>query len=227
MILESKPLHKKKKRLARKNKEQGSDGSPQVKKPSLIDQVSLPVCHCSSQKDGRRFHPAYLKGNTFPLSLSIKCVHWAIENIEGTFLELSPPSPWAEWMVRLSDECTGKARKAITCSPDSGSIILLWRSISINQLSSSGCSWKDREEITERLIWSAGQVSRGRIFLHHSWLRCCFWQHLTFVHKYIKIQNTGRSIWHVCCWAALEVKEQVERCGRENRRNMLLPRERI
>uniref|UniRef100_A0A8C3A1T0 Serine/threonine kinase 32A n=1 Tax=Cyclopterus lumpus TaxID=8103 RepID=A0A8C3A1T0_CYCLU len=30
MILESKPLHKKKKRLARKNKDQGSDGSPQV-----------------------------------------------------------------------------------------------------------------------------------------------------------------------------------------------------
>lgn len=32
MILESKPLHKKKKRLARKTKEQGSDGSPQVRK---------------------------------------------------------------------------------------------------------------------------------------------------------------------------------------------------
>ncbi|MEQ2301098.1 Serine/threonine-protein kinase 32A, partial [Ameca splendens] len=30
MILESKPLHKKKKRLARKTREQGSDGSPQV-----------------------------------------------------------------------------------------------------------------------------------------------------------------------------------------------------
>lgn len=30
MILESKPLHKKKKRLARKNRDQGSDGSPQV-----------------------------------------------------------------------------------------------------------------------------------------------------------------------------------------------------
>lgn len=30
MILESKPLHKKKKRLARKTKDQGSDGSPQV-----------------------------------------------------------------------------------------------------------------------------------------------------------------------------------------------------
>ncbi|MEQ2236862.1 hypothetical protein ILYODFUR_016950, partial [Ilyodon furcidens] len=29
MILESKPLHKKKKRLARKTREQGSDGSPQ------------------------------------------------------------------------------------------------------------------------------------------------------------------------------------------------------
>lgn len=33
MILESKPLHKKKKRLARKTREQGSDGSPQVKPP--------------------------------------------------------------------------------------------------------------------------------------------------------------------------------------------------
>uniref|UniRef100_A0A8D2ZX96 Serine/threonine kinase 32A n=1 Tax=Scophthalmus maximus TaxID=52904 RepID=A0A8D2ZX96_SCOMX len=31
MILESKPLHKKKKRLARKTKDQGSDGSPQVR----------------------------------------------------------------------------------------------------------------------------------------------------------------------------------------------------
>lgn len=31
MILESKPLHKKKKRLARKTREQGSNGSPQVK----------------------------------------------------------------------------------------------------------------------------------------------------------------------------------------------------
>ncbi|KAG8008541.1 Serine/threonine-protein kinase 32A, partial [Nibea albiflora] len=31
MILESKPLHKKKKRLARKSKDQGSDGSPQVR----------------------------------------------------------------------------------------------------------------------------------------------------------------------------------------------------
>lgn len=32
MILESKPLHKKKKRLARKTKDQGSDGSPQVRR---------------------------------------------------------------------------------------------------------------------------------------------------------------------------------------------------
>lgn len=31
MILESKPLHKKKKRLARKTRDQGSDGSPQVR----------------------------------------------------------------------------------------------------------------------------------------------------------------------------------------------------
>ena len=34
MILESKPLHKKKKRLAKKTKDQGSDGSPQVTPPA-------------------------------------------------------------------------------------------------------------------------------------------------------------------------------------------------
>ncbi|CAL8238487.1 unnamed protein product, partial [Merluccius merluccius] len=36
MILESKPLHKKKKRLAKKTKDQGSDGSPQVPHAALL-----------------------------------------------------------------------------------------------------------------------------------------------------------------------------------------------
>uniref|UniRef100_A0A8C1K6Z3 Serine/threonine kinase 32A n=2 Tax=Cyprinus carpio TaxID=7962 RepID=A0A8C1K6Z3_CYPCA len=41
MILESKPLHKKKKRLARKTKESGSDGSPQVASLLLLHNMYL------------------------------------------------------------------------------------------------------------------------------------------------------------------------------------------
>uniref|UniRef100_A0A672GLL7 Serine/threonine kinase 32A n=1 Tax=Salarias fasciatus TaxID=181472 RepID=A0A672GLL7_SALFA len=43
MILESKPLHKKKKRLARKTRDQGSDGSPQVRLSEKFNPVMVTV----------------------------------------------------------------------------------------------------------------------------------------------------------------------------------------
>lgn len=54
MILESKPLHKKKKRLARKTKEQGSDGSPQVKQTlfkKLLRLVAADRRHSGDSKE--------------------------------------------------------------------------------------------------------------------------------------------------------------------------------
>lgn len=54
MILESKPLHKKKKRLARKTKDQGSDGSPQVRLSTINIKYGNSTSHT---KDGKGLFP--------------------------------------------------------------------------------------------------------------------------------------------------------------------------
>lgn len=59
MILESKPLHKKKKRLARKTKDQGSDGSPQVWRYS--DSLAVYFCLGNNKAgEGEKNHMIFL-----------------------------------------------------------------------------------------------------------------------------------------------------------------------
>lgn len=123
MILESKPLHKKKKRLARKTKDQGSDGSPQVRLYSTtilgwfmlssmdhtcLLKVFLPLsAHHYSLKKAAPFDP--VTGDKLLLSLSFKCVWSAIKNVEDTFESYVLPhlhrgEKWATCVLRVYGE---------------------------------------------------------------------------------------------------------------------------
>uniref|UniRef100_A0A673ABL1 Serine/threonine kinase 32A n=1 Tax=Sphaeramia orbicularis TaxID=375764 RepID=A0A673ABL1_9TELE len=102
MILESKPLHKKKKRLARKTKDQGSDGSPQVRfyfrfyffknsevffflvlmnHTCLLTETPLRAHHYSLRKSDCWFYLAQLQ----VISCSLVC----LLNVSGVLLRMS------------------------------------------------------------------------------------------------------------------------------------------
>ena len=123
MILESKPLHKKKKRLARKTKDQGSDGSPQVR-------LSIRNIHNITQENKKGFVSRNTvessKPNRFFLPLFLKNAHLNINlkvslplNISSLFIKESwPLVPFGpvtgdKLLLSLSFKCVWSAIKNV------------------------------------------------------------------------------------------------------------------
>lgn len=119
MILESKPLHKKKKRLARKTRESGSDGSPQVASHchylrTQVTPQSLFKKNIVMQQDIKQLKSVYYI-IMFPLSFSAMalfivcqyesylwriCVmgdqnHWPLETLTFSFLHSDLITNWS------------------------------------------------------------------------------------------------------------------------------------